>query len=462
MESTQALPQALETALSGFTLYPLGHRRQGMAINDLFRLVSDGMPGGVPITLALVGDTIALNGTPLFAESAKAGRFVDRLEEIGVSSVRIEPGTRREDLENLLMAISRPKGDPSAATLQAQLRASGTDSIKVNGEFSKTLGHGAPGTDLRLMARVSTQARRLVNETVSAALDTVVTEGVLNIDALEKATVDVTRMMKESRHATISVASQAYHDHFTYNHSLNVCILASAVAESLGTSPADVNRVAQAALLHDIGKLCIPLRIVYKPGKLDKREWRLVQAHPMRGAEILVRSKSFDPLSVLAAAGHHVGYDGSGYPSEFSELPRHIVVSLIHVLDVYEAMTAQRPYKSPLPFDRVMALLLKEAGGKFHPAPVRALADTVGFYPSGSTLELANREKAYVIAVTPGQPGAPTVAVYEDPDGNRIAPPRTMTLDIFDCPPEYRILRCSQTEAAYEASRNRAEGDFVF
>ncbi len=148
---------------------------------------------------------------------------------------------------------------------------------------------------------------------------------------------------------------------FTARHSERVAELSVAIGAALGLEAEPLRRLRRAALLHDIGKLGVSNLILDKPGVLDGRERQAVELHPAHTREILARVGAFRELAADAAA-HHEKLDGSGYPlglqrDEVSETAR-----ILAVADVYEAMTAERPYRGPMPAAHALRLLSEDVG----------------------------------------------------------------------------------------------------
>ena len=161
----------------------------------------------------------------------------------------------------------------------------------------------------------------------------------------------------------------------TGGHSHRVAALAGAAAERLGL-PAD-RGFLRAALLHDIGKLGVSNRILDKPGPLDPQEWAAVRSHPLRTHELLTRVPALREHAAIASA-HHERLDGSGYPHGLSgdELP--LEARVLAVADVYEALTATRPYRAAIASEDALALLRGEAlAGRLDADCVEALASFV-------------------------------------------------------------------------------------
>lgn len=148
--------------------------------------------------------------------------------------------------------------------------------------------------------------------------------------------------------------------------------LAEEVAGELGLPPERVRDIRYAAVLHDVGKIGVPDRILNKPGKLDEAEWEVMSRHPEIGAGILRRIEGFEGIA-RAALAHHERFDGRGYPAGLSgeEIP--VEARIISVVDSYDAMTNDRPYRRALGAEEAVAELDANAGSQFDPGVVEAM-----------------------------------------------------------------------------------------
>ncbi|HEY3257775.1 MAG TPA: HD domain-containing phosphohydrolase, partial [Gemmatimonadaceae bacterium] len=148
---------------------------------------------------------------------------------------------------------------------------------------------------------------------------------------------------------------------FTYDHSTRVAQYATAIAAQLGLAAADVRRLNRAALLHDIGKLGISGRLLDKAGPLTRSERAEIQMHPVHTWEILSRVGAFADFAKMASL-HHEKLDGSGYPwglrGEDLDLPTRILC----VADIFEALTAPRPYRQGMPVSVALDIIRQDAG----------------------------------------------------------------------------------------------------
>jgi putative nucleotidyltransferase with HDIG domain len=146
---------------------------------------------------------------------------------------------------------------------------------------------------------------------------------------------------------------------WTFHHSVGVTEAAVGIATQLDLPHDEVLLVRHAALLHDIGKLSVPNSILDKPGKLNDEELRIVRQHPYFTERILKKIGSFDRLATIAAA-HHERLDGSGYHSGLCGEQLSLPARIIAVADVFDALSAKRPYRDAMPLERALSIMRSE------------------------------------------------------------------------------------------------------
>jgi diguanylate cyclase (GGDEF)-like protein/putative nucleotidyltransferase with HDIG domain len=165
-------------------------------------------------------------------------------------------------------------------------------------------------------------------------------------------------------------------DPYTYGHSKKVNIYAVALAEKIGLSPDEVSVLSAAALLHDIGKVGIPDRVLNKKGKLTKEDWEAIKAHPRLGANIIGNIPKL-AAAVNSILYHHERWDGTGYPQGLKgeEIP--LEARILALVDSFEAMTSARPYRPALSLEEVIAELRQGAGLQFDPKLVEVFIGVI-------------------------------------------------------------------------------------
>jgi putative nucleotidyltransferase with HDIG domain len=198
----------------------------------------------------------------------------------------------------------------------------------------------------------------------------------------------------------LSLSMQDDVDRFTVGHSVRVALLALQVARGLGATRSQLVRVGSAALLHDIGKSKIPQEILWKQGALTPDEWQVMAQHPRLGAQILLEQNTdVDPCTLGAAFCHHMGNNGRGYPKPSLPILPSGISRLVRVCDVFEALTAVRPYKKALTPIEAYAVMFRNVDG-FDPVWLRRFARTLGLFPVGTRVELDDGAHAIVTAQT--------------------------------------------------------------
>jgi putative nucleotidyltransferase with HDIG domain len=159
-------------------------------------------------------------------------------------------------------------------------------------------------------------------------------------------------------------------DSHTADHSTNVANLAVRVARALGLRATQVDEVRITARLHDIGKIGVPDAILMKAGSLNAEERELMRTHAVGGYEIL-RSAPLPDNVKLSVRHSHERWDGTGYPDGLAGEAIPFYARIVAVVDAYDAMTNDRPYRKALPADEAFRRLEREAGGQFDPRVVR-------------------------------------------------------------------------------------------
>ncbi|WP_217429553.1 HD-GYP domain-containing protein [Sphingomonas bacterium] len=161
---------------------------------------------------------------------------------------------------------------------------------------------------------------------------------------------------------------------YTGGHSQRVAHYAVAVAERVGFASDRLRWLKRGALLHDIGKLGVSNAILDKPGSLDDGEWTLMRGHAGATQAILGRISAFHDLAPIAAA-HHEKLDGTGYPLGLAAHAIDLATRIITISDFYDALTADRPYRSAMPAEKALAIIGENVGSAIDPRCYEALRD---------------------------------------------------------------------------------------
>ena len=169
-------------------------------------------------------------------------------------------------------------------------------------------------------------------------------------------------------------------DHYTNGHSFRVAAYSKGIAEELGLSPTEVERIYFAGLIHDVGKIGINEAILTKPGKLSLEEYQAIQAHSSLGGDILKGIKQF-PIFEEVARNHHERFDGRGYPDKLAGERIPFCARIVTVADTFDAMTSDRSYRKALSDEVAIKELIDYKGTQFDPQMVDAFLNLIKKYP---------------------------------------------------------------------------------
>lgn len=148
---------------------------------------------------------------------------------------------------------------------------------------------------------------------------------------------------------------------YTSGHSERVALFTDMIAEAMGHTPDHRRRLKRAALLHDVGKLGISNAILDKPGKLTDGEFAEIRRHPVHSEAILSQIAAFSDLAIIGGR-HHERLDGKGYPSGLAGEMIDLDTRIVTVADIFDALTADRPYRPAMPISKALAILDSETG----------------------------------------------------------------------------------------------------
>lgn len=225
------------------------------------------------------------------------------------------------------------------------------------------------------------------------------------VDALRRRDIDETMnvakqivdQLLHSAKVLLDMIDLRTFDDYTFRHSVNVAVLSTVIGMNMEMNRNHIEELAVAAIMHDIGKVMVNPEILNKPSQLTNEEYYEVQRHSEYGYDIL--KKRFD-ISARTRAGilsHHENEDGSGYPQHLKGSQIFQYAKIIHVADVFDALTSRRPYKEAYERSEAVEYLMACGGMLFDMEVVKAFLTSVSVYPVGVTVTLSTGQEAIVI-----------------------------------------------------------------
>jgi putative nucleotidyltransferase with HDIG domain len=349
-------------AIAIMTLYPEGHPSRERAIDAAYQLLDGLCSDKAAPVFTFVEDEVVYGREPL--RELKDWGWARRLADAGIQRLEFERRVTRDEFETFLdEVLARLTLSAIDTTERRQVQSLGVrfGAVGIHGQSEKAEPVETPQVatlDLTLGAEAET-VRWLQREVQS--------NGAIPLIEAEAVVRSLAVAMHSDRHMILPLLQLKDFDQYTTTHSLNVAVLAMGLAEHLECSAAEVRAYGVAGLLHDIGKIRIPLEVLTKPGKLSDAERALMNRHPVEGARIILQSDQELDVAAVVAYEHHIMLNGGGYPAVHYSRPCALASRLVHVCDVYDALRTKRPYRDAWDFEKVLAYLTERAGSEFDP-----------------------------------------------------------------------------------------------
>jgi len=251
---------------------------------------------------------------------------------------------------------------------------------------------------------------------IGSVLDDIRAGKMFNDGAVKNVAENIAEITRRNRGVLASVTKLKKHDDYTFQHSMNVSIYAASLASHLGMSEQEVERIANAGLLHDVGKMLVPSKVLNKPGKLSDEEFIVMKNHVQFGYEYL--KKQNIPADMLRLAyEHHERYDGSGYPNGLKDDQISIEGKIGAVVDIYDAITSDRVYHKGMEPPSALKLMFKWADSHINKKVFEFFVMNIGIYPVGSIVVMNTGDVGMVGKTNLNKPTEPVVLLFMNKKG---------------------------------------------
>ncbi len=349
---------SLAQALSALSLYPDGHSHRERALDRIFESLVDLVSDDPNPAFSFLGDELIYNDRPL--RELRDWGWSKKLSDVGVQRLLLNRETTREELEGFLDEVLARVTLQNIDTAEArQMRRSSIrfGAIGIRGEHEDD--------DEAVVTAALSFSLQEEAETIDWIHDELQSGRALPLQEAEAVVRALTVAMHGDQQMIIPLLNLRNFDEYTTTHSLNVCVLAMALAEWMGLGARDVRAFGVAGLMHDLGKTTIPLEILNKAGTLTHEEREIMKRHPVEGAKIIISTEPDLDLAAVVAYEHHVMLNGGGYPTFAFARDCHRGSKFVHVCDVYDALRTTRPYRGAWESDKVLAYMEERSGLEF-------------------------------------------------------------------------------------------------
>jgi putative nucleotidyltransferase with HDIG domain len=272
------------------------------------------------------------------------------------------------------------------------------------------------------------EVERSARETIYSILDDARLGRSVDTPRAKKVVGQMTESVIRNPDALVWLTHLKKKHEYTALHSLRVCVLALALGRHLGYGPEKLNILGLGALLHDIGKLHVPLEILDKPEALTREEFEIMKLHVPNGLKILENAEGIPPAALEVVGRHHERYNGNGYAFGLSsdDIGEFGLISAI--VDTYDAITSDRSYHLSLSAADALKIIYEGRQKAYHPWLTEQFIQCMGIFPIGSIVEMSTGSIGVVITANRVRRLRPRVALILSPEKKPYVPANILDL----------------------------------
>lgn len=340
-------------------------------------------------------------------------KVVEKVRAIGIHELYI-------DTSKGLDLVHAPTESEAAEARQADLERLADKAAKAALKPIKV----SAAEEREKASRVQDEARRVATD----LMQNVRLGRQIEVARVEPVVGEMVDSVFRNKDALISLGRIREADQYTFQHSVNLCVLMVAFAKTIGLDHDTITRIGIGAMLHDIGKMKVPEEILNKPGKLTDEEFAVMRGHVTLSANLLTESPDIDPISIAVAYEHHERWDGTGYPRKLKGDEISQFGQMSAIVDVYDAITSDRCYHTGMHPTDALGRMLEWSKYHFNPLLTQQFIQCVGIYPVGTVVRLESGRLAVVVEASDKNMLQPVVRVVYDMRKKQFITPRDIDL----------------------------------
>ncbi|WP_084191077.1 HD-GYP domain-containing protein [Methylomarinum vadi] len=253
----------------------------------------------------------------------------------------------------------------------------------------------------------------------------------INVELAKKAVADCVTSILNHPDALMWMTQLKSRDKYTAQHSMNVCIYAIALGRQINLPVNELHNIGLCGMMHDMGKMRVPLAILNKPDRLTAEELKVMQSHTTLGWKLLMSSSGMYGGAIDVAYTHHEKLDGSGYPRGLSAEQISPYARMVAIADMYDAITSDRVCQNGRTHLDAISIMTKQGDSHLDSGLTIKFIECLGIYPPGSIVEMGNGEVAIVVEVNPKAKIKPKIILLLDED-KKPQPERLVDLSRLD------------------------------
>jgi HD-GYP domain-containing protein (c-di-GMP phosphodiesterase class II) len=409
----------LMVALKNSMLYGTQHSKATESAREAYAAIEDALAEAPTLEVTRVGQELLFEGIPLQDYSSALTSLADMMAARDVGRVVISRGVEPRDVEGLVqILVAEPgmlamNGGPEQA-----IQRLGVANIQL-------LRCQAAASPLSVSAEASQRSSIEIYQDALAAtkqaMSSVERDETIDATVVRSIVGEMLGSILSDNRALVSLTAIKSYDDYLYEHSVNLSVISMFLGYTLGLSDSQLSDLGSAALLHDVGKVFVPVEIVRKPGPLTEEEWVDMHNHPIVGARILARTRGLPELCSVVAFEHHIRWDYSGYPKLVHKKALNFYSCLVTIVDCYDSLTTTRPYRTRMSPQEAVGWMVYFGRQQFEPRLLARFAALLEVPPVGTVVRLNSGEWAVVVRGSTKDPSRPVVRLLVDQQGENVA-----------------------------------------
>lgn len=365
----------LLSATTNASLYGMEHPQVTRLISKAFDTLLAVLDKRQEFSFAIIENELVIDGRPqdfnLFLS-----RFIQILTARGIEHIKLLQGITPHEITKFITAMARHDTDKKTEIsstrhlllgrieiVSSTEHSTGVRDASINSIDSSASGESRTSGAIDIQKIPAREMARFME-----IYEAVKNRKKLKISGISEIVTDFVTAFREGGQALLLLAALRDADDYTFTHSTNVCILNIAQAMSLGIEGQLLNDIGVSGMLHDIGKLFIPEEIITKQGSLTDEEFKLIQSHPLKGANYLLDTPGVPRLAIINAFEHHLKHNLSGYPKVPAEWKQNLGSQMTTISDIFDALRTRRTYRESMPLAKICDMMTKMIGTELHPA----------------------------------------------------------------------------------------------
>jgi HD-GYP domain-containing protein (c-di-GMP phosphodiesterase class II) len=289
--------------------------------------------------------------------------------------------------------------------------------------YQNILDYGAPPRKLSVFEKEIVNTEKVYESTsaiVSDFMEKIVKGGGIDTTLAKLAVSECVNSVLQSPDAALWLTQLKHKDEYTAQHSLNVCVLSIVLGRHLNLPEPQLNVVGLCGMMHDMGKMLVPLHILNKPGKLEEEELEIMQSHTTLGYELLRSSDGMHVNAIDVAYSHHERLDGTGYPRRIKPVHLSECARIVAIADMYDAITSDRVYQKGRTHLEATHIMSNMAGAHLDKMLLIKFIESIGIYPPGCLVQMTNGAVAIVVEVNEKMKLRPKIIIILDEEKNPV------------------------------------------